>query len=342
MAEKEAELLCIGNALVDVFARGNERLAARYGISRPVQHVEIEKLKELLSFIPEYNAVSGGGAANVAKIAGFLGAKVIFSGAIGAGPDEFGMIFERELKAAGVKLRLSLKNAPTGICLFLNCGYETRIAASPSAAFQLSESDINEEELRKARVVVIDGFMLDRPGLVRHILDMADKCGTVAALDLSSPFMAREHAPEIADYIRRQALIVFMNQAEAAAFYAGITNEEPETGDEAFLSQKLCTFFGSMTAGSSFPIVVIKLGERGSMVFAGDKNYKAGTLAVKPRDVTGAGDTFAAAFLTAWVKNRSLSDCAALGNKAARVILDVAGTQVDGEKFKDIVNLKTN
>ena len=102
-----SDILCIGNALVDVFARDEGHLhSSRFGISLPVQHIEIERLQELLQALPEYTAVSGGGAANVAKIAGFLGTRVGFTGSIGN--DEFGQLFEKSLSEAGVEDRKSV------------------------------------------------------------------------------------------------------------------------------------------------------------------------------------------------------------------------------------------
>ncbi|MCL2320026.1 MAG: PfkB family carbohydrate kinase, partial [Treponema sp.] len=243
MAVNEVELLCIGNAVVDIFVRSDEQEAIRLGITRHVQHIEIEKLREILRTlkIPETlngpmtssgcTIVSGGGAANVAKIAGLLGAKAGFIGAYGketnewAGafqPDQFGRIFEKSLGAAGVKTWLTLKSSPTGLCLFLKVRDDTRIVASPSAALELSESNIRDEYLEKARVVVIDGFILDRPGLVRHILRRVNQYGAVAALDLSSPAIAKERSTEISGIARQYPLILFMNEDEAEAFYEGL------------------------------------------------------------------------------------------------------------------------
>ena len=70
MTGKDFELLCIGNALVDVFARADDNTCARYGITLPVQHVGIDTLFALLSELetscPQENVsplvISSGGA----------------------------------------------------------------------------------------------------------------------------------------------------------------------------------------------------------------------------------------------------------------------------------------
>jgi sugar/nucleoside kinase (ribokinase family) len=336
---KEVELLCIGNAIVDVFARGDEDLARRYGITEAVQHIEYEKLRELIATLPEISAGSGGGAANAAKIAGFLGVDTGLIGAVGA--DSLHKQFKEDLAAAGVQTCLFRRRLPTGICLMLELpDGEIRVAAAPSAALELNAEDIDEAAVRKAKVVVLDGFMMDRQELVRRILDLANKNGTAVALDVSSARLAETRALEIATYSRVYPLILFMNEAEAKAFYQvigkqGSLNPPTEEDEESeTLNEEMYDFFKGFTANELFPIVTIKLGKRGAVVFAGGAIHKEETRPIIPVDATGAGDAFCGAFLSAWIRNKSLSECAGLGNRVARDVLDVKGTGIDGKKLK--------
>jgi len=322
---KKIDLLCVGNALVDVYAQADEQFIARHGLAQPVQHIEIAKLEKILSELSGFTTVSGGGAANVAKIAGLLGAKVSFTGAIGN--DKFGRLFEKSLAASGVKLHLSKKSSPTGICLVLrDMAGETHIAASPSAALELSESDIGVEELQKARVVLIDGFMLDKSALVSHILSIAGRNGSIstAAIDLSSPGIAREYAAEIAEYAKQFPLILFMNEAETEAFCDGLKSVTQESLFEN---------------NSDFPIIVVKLEQNGALCYSGGKIIRAETQAVTPVDATGAGDAFCAGFLAAWAKSKTLRECATLGNMTARTVLGAEGSQADKKALKTLKGL---
>jgi len=338
----ELELLCVGNAIVDVFGRDVNGLALRYGLCEPVQHVEIEKLQNLLGELGETTVVSGGGAANVAKIAGLLGAKAGFTGAIG--DDRYGRLFGEDLKAAGVRTFLVQKPLPTGLCLVLQTGEGTRIAASPSAALDFSEDDIREEEARKAKVVVIDGFMMGRHGIVRRLLALANQHGTAAAIDLGSTAIANEEAAEIAAYVKshiasnaashakQHPIFLFMNEDEAVSFYDALN--KPVAAFEETLG-----FFKSLTKEKPFPVIVVKMGRRGALCFADGDCFNAGTEAVQPMETTGAGDAFCGAFLAAWVRGKSLVECAAIGNKAARIVLGGVGTRVDKDAFKDLAVL---
>jgi sugar/nucleoside kinase (ribokinase family) len=343
MSESKLELLCIGNALVDVFARKEGGIDPRFGLTKPVQHVDIETLREITGLLPETQAVSGGGAANVAKIASLLGFKTGFIGAIGSGPedgtDRFGGVFTGDLAAAGVELFLARKEAPTGVCLILRAGAgKTIVAAAPSASLELSPEDLDEDLIKNARVVMIDGFMLDRKNLVVRALDLANKYGTVAALDVGSTGLAKEQAWEIATYSRLYPLILFMNEAEALTFHRVLSRQEDEgAGGECSLTREISDFFANFTAANLFPVVAVKLGKRGAVVFAGGSVYRAETIPIAAAETTGAGDAFGAAFLGAWIRDKSLSECAALGNKAAREVLDVPGTRLDRKRLKVLI-----
>jgi fructokinase len=355
MAKSKPELLCIGNAVVDVFAQGEGDIDASFGLTKPVQHVDIEKLQEIIALLPETKVISGGGAANVAKIAGLLGIKAGFVGATGSGSepaaehegrgsppgdasDRFGGVFAGGLAAAGVELFLARKSPPTGICLMLRKGAgETIIAAAPSASLELSPEDLDEDLIKNARVVMIDGFMLNRKNLVVHILDLANKYGTVAALDAGSTGLVKEQAWEIATFSRLYPLILFMNEAEALTFCRVLSRQEEGGTGECTLTRENAGFFVNFTAANLFPVVAVKLGNRGAVVFAGGSVYRADTIPVSPVETTGAGDAFAAAFLGAWIRDKSLSQCAALGNKAAREVLAVPGTEVNRKRLKSVI-----
>jgi sugar/nucleoside kinase (ribokinase family) len=350
MAEKEIELLCIGNAMVDIFAKGDEALALRYGITDPVQHIEYETLRELVAALPKHSAHSGGGAANAAKIAGFLGVNTGLIGAVGAANglldscyplDSLGKLFEADLAAAGVETLLFRRQIPTGLCLMLELpGGKTRIAAAPSAALELTADDIDEAAVRRAKAIVLDGFMMDRQDLVRRILELAAKNGTAVALDVSSARLAGTKALELATYSRLYPLILFMNEDEAKAFYLVISkqhslNPSLDEGDAAdIMTEEMFDFFKGFTANELFPIVAVKLGKRGSVVFAGGAIHRAETMPIIPVDTTGAGDAFCGAFLSAWLRSKTLSECASLGNRVAREVLDVKGTQLDRKKLR--------
>jgi sugar/nucleoside kinase (ribokinase family) len=325
------KLFCVGNVMVDFFASADAEFARRHGITGPVQHLEYSRLAAAIGELPEAVPCSGGGAANVAKIAALLGTTVRFAGALG--PDEPGRFFAGELGEAGVRLSLFPRKTPTGRCLVLKLGDTVRVAAAPSAALELDAEDIDEGDIRDAAAVVIDGYLIDRQKLVRHILETANHCGTTVALDLSSVPIARERAHEILTYSRVYPLILFMNEGEAEMFFRTISSQDESGAEGDEMGQEMTDFFRGLTANELFPIVAIKRGKRGATVFAGGRIHRENTFAIKPRDSTGAGDAFCAAFLSAWIRGRAPGECAALGNKVAREVLAVPGARVNRKRI---------
>jgi sugar/nucleoside kinase (ribokinase family) len=350
------ELLCVGNVIVDVFIDIDSSLASKYGIDNPVQHIDREVIDQILhdpgchftegecdiGFFSAQKDVkplcaSGGGAANVAKIAAMLGMKTRFAGC--AGQDDLADFFKNELTGAGAEIILSKSGLQTGICLICNIGGVTRIAASPSAALEFCETDIDEELISQAEVIVLDGYILERRPLVQHILNIASRRGIPAALDAASIFQVRTRACDILQYSRNYPLFIFMNADEAIGFFNVIRNGKDEDRNlnerekENIILHDVCPMLKIITDGEIYPIIVIKLGGRGAIVVAGGNIYHEETLKIIPRSAIGAGDAFCAAFIAAWIRGNSLSNCASLGNKVARAKLEVPGTGIKSGKL---------
>jgi len=348
------ELLCIGNAVVDVFASVDAAWLDKQGITAPVQHIAYEDARRILSALGETKGVvfsSGGAAANVAKIAAMLNTGAAFVGCVGASNDagdNLTAIFKDELRSAGVEPILTEGKTGTGMCFVFNCGEETRIAAAPGASLELTEANLPEDLIAKAGAIVLDGYMLDRRPLVQRILQLAGDCGIPIALDVASVFHIREKTEAILHYSRNYPLIVFMNADESIVFYNTIRKDSDkieaagEREKEMLIVQEICPVLKCITEGEIFPVIVIKLGGRGAVVLAGGNIYREETFTIIPRNTVGAGDAFCAAFLTAWIRGKPIGECAAVGNKVARKILEVPGTRVKAEKLKSFAKMLKN
>ncbi|MCL2600692.1 MAG: adenosine kinase [Treponema sp.] len=339
---ERTELLCIGNAMVDVFAQADSAWLDDLGITESVQHISWEKAVQVLDHLRKNHAndlvlASGGAVANVAKIASMLNTRAAFSGCVGG--DDLAAIFRKELGEADVVSFLTSGDGGTGVCFALDTGNGTRIAASPGAALEFSEADVREDLVAGADAVVLDGYMLDRRPLVQRILQLANRHGIPIALDAASVFQIKEKTEAILQYSRNYPLIVFMNADESIVFYntirkSGSSGESmSEREKETFILREICPVLKCMTEGDIFPVIVIKLGGRGAIVLAGGNIHSVGTFTIIPRNTVGAGDAFCAAFLSAWIRGRSIRECASLGNKVAREVLMVPGTSIKKEKL---------
>ena len=327
-------LFCIGNAMVDVFAEVPADFCKRFALTLPVQHVDHKSAVAILKTLPSGKIITaGGGAANTAKIASYLGIQTAFTGA--AGIDSFGDLFKDELRQAGVYLYLVRKKSPTGMFLSLtgksaeseNKDSFKHIAASPSAALELDADDLDETmfECRDdvPRVLFLEGFLLGRERLVNRTLELAVKYRLSVAVDIGTTDIAADQAMQIQQgnslfldkNLRSEKfpLMLFMNEKEAEAF-AQVFN----TGWEPL--------FAELSKAPAVRIIV-KLAERGSLIFTGGAVYQAKTKPVKTAEPTGAGDAFAGGFLAAWLLGEGPEQCCRKGNAAAALVLKAPGTK---------------
>jgi sugar/nucleoside kinase (ribokinase family) len=353
-----SELFCIGNAIVDVFSPADPAWLDGMGITEPVQHIpgdQVQGILEKLSGTAGTVLCSGGAAANVAKIAAMLKMNTTFAGCVG--DDAQAALFRSDLDEAGVVSCLKTGSQKTGLCFVFNCGggtqtgCETRIAASPGASLEFTEADVSEDLIAASGAVVLDGFMLDRQSFTQHILQLADNRGIPVALDAASVFQIREKTEAILHYSRNYPLIIFMNADECIVFFntikkgagaaAAIIGVDAlnEREKETLILREICPVLKYLTEGEIFPVIVIKLGGRGAVVLAGGNIYREETFTIIPRNTVGAGDAFCAAFVSAWIRGKSIRECAALGNKVAREILTVPGTRIKAGKLKSFAKL---
>ena len=61
------------------------------------------------------------------------------------------------------------------------------------------------------------------------------------------------------------------------------------------------------------PLAVVKLGPGGAMAAWAGRAWRAPSFPVKPLDTTGAGDTFAAGFIDAWLAGKTVEEALAIG-----------------------------
>ncbi|MDR2808634.1 MAG: carbohydrate kinase family protein, partial [Spirochaetaceae bacterium] len=256
------ELLCVGNALIDGFAVVDEAFFDRFALHEPVQHLDYSRVESILDAITDISLYSGGGSATVAKVAARLGTPSSFVGAIGTKnqePDTHGRLFMQELAFTGVKTFLSYKPVPTGICLILNTksSGQSRIVACPSAALQFMARDIPQSLYHEARLMVLDGYMLGRTDFVHEVLAAARRRAMLLALDTGSVANVERYAQDIIRYCSEYRLILFMNEPESIAFCPDFSEAKREE------------FFTALSAQRAFPIIVVKLGDRGVYVCSG-------------------------------------------------------------------------
>lgn len=262
-----------------------------------------------------FQATLGSSSAIVAHNLAVLGAKVGFITRVGR--DEFGAAALARLRESGVDLSRTTTDTErmTGVTVLLQHGANRRIVTYPGTMSEMTIRDLDVAWLRASRHFHLSSLFLQRglasdlPGLFRELKD----AGLTLSLDTNDD--PADQWDGVLDELLDLVDILLPNEAEACR----ITRRG--TLDEALeaLAERV-------------PCVAVKCGRRGSIVQKGGTRWEAAGVEVDAVDSIGAGDSFNAGFLFAWLQGLDPETCARAGNiTGALSTLRPGGT----EAFRD-------
>jgi sugar/nucleoside kinase (ribokinase family) len=263
----------------------------------------------------------GGSAANVsawAAVAGGAGAAPVLAGRIGA--DDRGRAAEAELQAAGVDTRLTVDPAaPTGTCVVLVWpDGERSMVPDPGANDRLAESDLPDDVLVVGAHLHLTGYSLVRDGsraAGRAAIARARERGMSVSVDPSSAALL---SPAFMDELDGVGLL--LPNAEEASVLSGEEDAERAALGLAVRVPEVVVTLGAEGALWTDGREVCRLGAEGVAAAAG----KAGS---RPLDTTGAGDAFAAGYLTARLSGDGPEEALREGCRLAAVAVRTPGAR---------------
>jgi sugar/nucleoside kinase (ribokinase family) len=163
-----------------------------------------------------------------------------------------------------------------------------------------------------AAIVYLEGYLFDPPEARRAFAKaagLARASGRTIAITLSDAFVVERHRRGLLEFIETEVDLVFANETEICSLF--------ETADFEAATRAIC---------GKTKIAAVTRGEKGSVVVTADGCVAVPAFPVaKLVDTTGAGDQYAAGFMTALAKGRSLEDCARLGGLAAAEVISHYG-----------------
>jgi sugar/nucleoside kinase (ribokinase family) len=279
----------------------------------------------------------GGSAANTAACLASLGSKVAFVGKVGN--DALGAFFRDGMREIGVDFLCEVdhEDVPTANCLALvTPDGERTMSTFLGACTHLSVADIPEKAIAEAKLVFIEGYLLDSPhsaAAVAEIFDIAIANGTTVAITLSdSRCVDRNHAVFDRLTSHRECGIVIANEKEIRALHKAVTTD------------------AALDAAAQFKALsVVTLGSKGATSVKGDPTDRTPTeierVLAEPVDeivdLVGAGDAFAAGFLHGYVSGEYSRDALTIGAKCASVVIQGQGAR-PSVKLSDAVYGKVN
>jgi len=261
----------------------------------------------------------GGSTVNTAVGLARQGLRSAFIGKIGK--DDDGAFLLRELENFRVDTSMMRYDdaAGTGITVSLACGGDRAMVTQMGAIATLSADEIDDAMLESARHLHVGSFFLQnalRPGLA-DLFDRAHRLGLTTSLDIGWDDTG------CWDYGIHEVLartdILFPNESEAQAL-SGCK----DVTDAAQALGKYC------------PVSVVKNGGKGACVFAGGRLLQLPAYPGKPIDTTGAGDSFNAGFLGAFLRRRPLEECLRCGIASGSISVTRSGSAVSCPTLEEI------
>lgn len=308
----------LGNPLMDIILHADhatlDRLSA---VAGTMNLVEFERQQEVVSLGRDPGYSPGGSCANTIRGLAWLSAGSrdpgvpAFTGAVGA--DDNGERFRRILEDEGIITRLAPKKTPTGTsAILVTPDFERTMFTHLGACREYRFEDFDLDLLAQAHMFHTTGYMWDtrnqEEAAMQAIL-AAQKQGIQVSFDIADPFVARRYRAALLEWLPGKVDMLFANLEELREI----------TGAGGGPDQTL------EAAGALAPVVVMKIGKLGCMISSSSGIIRVPGELVEPRDTTGAGDSFAAGFLHAYLRGRPLAACGRLANRIASRIVTVQG-----------------
>ena len=259
----------------------------------------------------------GGSAANFAVWAARQGARVRFVGR--AGDDFPGEMLVLSLSDSGVEASVRISpDEPTGrVLVMVDPSGARRMWSYPGASATLSPADLDPAWFEGLDAFHLTGYSLLREGprpAALQALHLARAAGALRTLDPNPPHLIRDYGPA---HFRR-----LLEGMELDMLF-------PNIEEGQLLAGKVTAHDVADSLLDLAPIVVLKLGDRGCIVRtrSGDSFEQPAATAETVRDVTGAGDAFAAAFLVEYLATRDLHAAARAATTLAAQVVSRVGAR---------------
>ncbi len=170
---------------------------------------------------------------------------------------------------------------------------------------------INEEVIGETKILYVEGYLYDTEESRKSIdkaIRIANNKNIKVALTLSDYFCVDRHREDFKNLFK-QVDILFANEAEFCSLFE-IKNQE--------LSLEIIDEYKNHLPN----ITAITQSERGVSLISDSNSYSIDTLKVDtPKDLTGAGDQFAAGFLFGMINNFDIIKCGRYGMELATIII---------------------
>ena len=321
MTEPTLDIVAIGNAIVDVIAQAEDDFVTSEGVAKGSMRLMDEETSDsLYSRMGPGREISGGSAANTVAGMAAMGAKCGFIGQVA--DDQLGEVFAHDIRANGVIFNTAVRpgSPSTARCLILVTPDAQRTMNTFLGASQfLPAAALDRELIASARILYLEGYLWDPEeprAAMRAGIEIAHQAGRQVAFTLSDAFCISRHRADFLNLLDSGAIdILFANEVELHSL------TEMDDFEAALAS-----------VAAKVPTLVVTRGAHGAVAI---QNGERASVAAEPIerivDTTGAGDLFAAGFMTGQVRGRSLEDSLHMGAICAAEIISHYGARAEAK-----------
>ena len=288
------KILVIGELNVDIVATG----------VRSVPEMGAEILAENCELT--LGSASAIFAAGMAR----LGNHVTFFSHVGQ--DFLGDFCLKALRQSGVSTKHVMRKADerTGVTIALSGKRDRALVTYAGAVATFKADAIDKTVMRRHSHVHLTSYYLQtglRPSFA-HLFQEAKALGLSTSFDPNSD--PRDKAIRNIDSVLKFTDVLFVNEREALKLTRSNTSHD-----------------ALKTLGAKVNCAVVKRGARGAMASQNGEIFNDRGFRIKAIDTTGAGDSFDAGFLWAYLSKAPLAECLRTGNACGALsALSVGGT----------------
>ena len=246
-------------------------------------------------------------ACGVAK----LGHDVTFIARVGS--DHFGKFCLSALRDAGISTRYVSrdKDLKTGVTISLSTPDDRALVTYPGAIAALGPEDVNSSRLKGHNHLHMTSYFLQTrlQASFPQIFREARQLGLTTSFDPNSD-PTQSWSKSIREVFAYTDLL-FVNKAETLS-----------------LTRSRTINAALKVLGQEVSCAVIKLGPEGAIAIKGGEITSAAGFPIKAVDTTGAGDSFAAGFVSSYLRGRPVKECLGVANACGALsTLKAGGTE---------------
>ncbi len=295
------DLVGLTNAITDVVVGVKEKDLTRFGLNKGVYNRRSEiPFDEILKFMSLSDSVSipGGSPANVVHGVAKLGGKTALFGTVGK--DNYGTLFREHIVSAGIDPFIRTVEGKSAVCYILVTpdGEKTPFADLGVA----NQFEYTKELMANTKMFHTSGYeLVNNPEKTRELIEYALSRGAILSYDLAAPIEIAKERKQVEDLL-----------AEVDVLFS--------TEEECTEIMEMELEYAEAQLADIVPVLALKRGARGSTVYKGGNKQDIPIVDVRIINRNGAGDGYAAGFLSEYLKGSDVETCGKKGSEYAAYV----------------------